>query len=610
MLHTPTRSPAPAPLPVKGQPLRAGQAALTRTRAHLPTGRTCSRQSAVRIGPRHERCKLLNHPRDLKRHHRTHTGGKTFVCQYEGCERLFTAAGSRNRHHRTHRNAKTFADTHESCGKAFARSDNLKAHRLPHAGAKRFICAREGCERAFTRPGYLKAHLLAHSGKKPFACPREDCRQAFTRTKNLKTHLLVHSGKRPFVCPHEGCEKAYMRADYLTTHLLVHAGKKPFVCSYQDCGYASSITSNLKRHRRTHSGERPFLCSYEGCGRTFAHTTSLTYHLCSVHTKEKRYSCPYENCGYLATQSNQLSRHLRIHTSRFVNPRKSGEHRFVTSDNLTRLRLAHTTSRLATERRYGCKPDSHEKRFRGKQRPASNRKSQDQKPACSRIQTDCGTKFSHQGRHLHQLSGKRVHARHSPASGQHSGPHEGGHLRFPPQRSLQPQGLPPVGAGHLRCAPATCERPCTDTSPRHTPQRQHTAQRPGFSPGANTRKNGRKYRVPGPHGRPGTRSPAAFGVRHARCGSQQQEAHQLQQARAGALRPGTNARHPFMHPFMKRGQQNVAVRPHQGHSTAPAQERTTATPARHYCSVIAWVSGGIVHRPPQPAARIPYRPNL
>jgi len=126
--------------------------------------------------------------RNLRRHVKTHTGKKPFICK--------------------------------DYNKPFALELNLKRHVKTHTGEKLFIC--KDCNKQFALEITLRLHVHTHTGKKSFIC--KDCNKQFALKISLKRHLKVHTDGKLFFCHH--CNKPFALEKTLKRHIKLHVYKK------------------------------------------------------------------------------------------------------------------------------------------------------------------------------------------------------------------------------------------------------------------------------------------------------------------------------------------------------------------------------------------------
>jgi KRAB domain-containing zinc finger protein len=93
----------------------------------------------------------------LRRHEKTHTVMKPYVCQ--------------------------------QCGKTFTRSAYLQIHRRSHADGAQLSYVCKQCGKLFIHRRYLQLHERVHVKKKPYGC--KHCGKAFSYLTNVQRHEQI-----------------------------------------------------------------------------------------------------------------------------------------------------------------------------------------------------------------------------------------------------------------------------------------------------------------------------------------------------------------------------------------------------------------------------------
>ena len=212
------------------------------------------------------------------------------------------------------------------CGKGFQTATCVKRHILTHTGERSFACEFTDCFKTYASSDSLNKHLTRHYGEKSYKCAF--CNVRFVTQYNMNRHKSTHKTcavlnaankveisesdtvcvrnkkKRKHQC--QVCNKRLKRYGHMSCHLKTRTldthtqpplGEVVYQCDV--CNKTFATSSNVKRHKKTHdivtcyvSPERyqterttkttwPHTCGL--CNMNYTLLAGLLRHLASSH---------------------------------------------------------------------------------------------------------------------------------------------------------------------------------------------------------------------------------------------------------------------------------------------------------------------------------------
>jgi len=274
---------------------------------------------------------------NMKRHVKTHSNSKSFVCG-NGCDYQTNDLSSLRNHEKTIRCAKKRAgllagissrDGYQCASCSYLDSDpnafishNLLVHnKMPAVDAKEIVshnatkCSQ--CEHVSSGVSALRRHVKYKHERNHqcLLCEFRTYQERLLTAHKRKHHSPDNSSTgsnqvERLKC--QLCSKTFTRIDNLRLHEKVqHEKRVKFPCGF--CKYSTPYKSTLARHIRIKhgTGYRPYQCDY--CPYECYTATRLQEHE-RTHTKEKALEC--KRCPFTCSTSSQLYAHKLRHENK------------------------------------------------------------------------------------------------------------------------------------------------------------------------------------------------------------------------------------------------------------------------------------------------------
>lgn len=79
---------------------------------------------------------------------------------------------------------------------------------------KKYVCNYNGCGKLFQRRYNIRSHIQTHLCDRPYKCPFDNCKKSFVRQHDLHRHEKIHESNK-YICL---CDKGFTRIDALRRH--------------------------------------------------------------------------------------------------------------------------------------------------------------------------------------------------------------------------------------------------------------------------------------------------------------------------------------------------------------------------------------------------------
>ena len=308
-------------------------------------------------------------------------------CDFIDCGQVFTTRKQLERHKQSvHLEIKTFACDQPNCHYRGTTRKLLKSHKISHTNTKQFVCEVDGCAKLFKRRLTLHIHkkYVHGQGADKLLCQWPGCGFSTVYVRGLREHTerlhsddvsvndteiirhrsnvqsktILHdlpvNNKRQttstscqsnksnkskiatqvgptndsddqsnqlsnhsliFSCDFVDCGQIFDTQRQLTKHKkIVHFKAKTFACDQPNCDYRGTTRKLLKSHKISHTTTKRFVCQLDGCAKLFKTRLTLHIHMKYVHGQGAReLLCQWPGCHFSTVYPRSLREHRDLH---------------------------------------------------------------------------------------------------------------------------------------------------------------------------------------------------------------------------------------------------------------------------------------------------------